>query len=152
MCMEIRQIKASAEGITSLVRALNNDLALAKSVEKRAYYYAQLKQIKELAETQMESLKEELIAENVTQLFPEEDFKVYVRESANTYVDKDALFSELTVKNRLLDFVKIASVSQKSLGTLDDGKVLCAQFVKEGTEPKKSLIVSALSKADQKAI
>lgn len=153
MCCSQEELKNEFTKVSEEFQKISTGMSTAKSVSKRAYYYAMLYKLNKSISAEMETLKKELIMENCIELFPEDDLKVFIKSGgASSEVDKFALFEELKKQKRIMDYVSISTVSQKLVKTLSDGDLLVAKFKVETGERASSLIVSALTEDDRKKI
>jgi hypothetical protein len=126
------------------------DLENVRSVAER---FKELVEVQKAIEAQLETLTPILIDQKVLEYFPEDNKKVVMTEGREmSEIDTTGLFDQLFKAGRMWDFVKVASVSQTSLGKLSDGEVLAVKFKKVKGNAAPSVSLKDLSKADRKKL
>lgn len=114
--------------------------------------YLDLSELKDYIESLMSQMKPELVEAKVCELFPEFELAVKKTEGASSAsINVETLFDDLATQNRLRDLVKVASVTQKALGSLPDGAALIVRHKVEGEKKADSVKVAAMTKADWEA-
>jgi hypothetical protein len=155
MCMELNEIKAQEEVFKSKFELFKMEMTKVKSIQKKARYFALLKNMRDMIEKEMKSYAVSLINGNVNEFFENEDLKVVKTEgNKKSYIDKVSLYNELVAKNnRTIEFLQVCNVTQSALESLEDGEDLIKKYKKDSNERNNpSITVSNLSENDRKKL
>jgi coenzyme F420-reducing hydrogenase beta subunit len=154
MCMEVKEVAEAGDALQKQLEKLASNMEAVKSLNKKARYYAVLKQVKDAVEKEMDNYKTELLDEEVKAYFPDDDLKVVFQEGAQmSMINATKLYNQLLDEGREEEFLQVVTVTEKALSNLKDGEVLIAKN-KEILETRKSpsLRVAPLSKDDRKLL
>lgn len=157
MCIENKDVNHETNDILIKLYHLKEEAVKMKSINKKAYYYAELKLIKDTIELEMEKIKPELVETKVEEYYLGSgisEIKVIYQEGSKiTEIDTSSLYYYMKSEKREEELVSILKITETDLKTIKDGEALIARYKKDtGKTKAPSIKVAALSKEDRKRL
>jgi hypothetical protein len=142
---------SNEENLVSKILSLLEGFKKARSINQKERASVELAVISGAADLIANQYKQALMDAEVYALFPEYELKVeYTPPKSQSHIDAIKLAKKLIKDGRIADLLKIISISDKDLKTLEDGEVLSAKYRVADPDPKAGLKIGKMTKVELK--
>lgn len=142
---------SNEEGLVPKVLSLLEGFGKARSLKQKELASVELKVIAGAADRIADQYKQALMDAEVYEVFPQYELKIeYTAPKSQSHIDAVKLAKKLIKEDRIADLLKIITITDKDLKTLEDGEVLSAKFRVADPDTKAGLKIGKMTKVELK--